>query len=72
MLYIDERKLFLLQVAIRGEIVLPLHTSDGGRVISEKETCRIPILKIKNHALNFKNQKIKLKSGHLVTDQINT
>lgn len=39
--------------------------------ISEKEQSRIPILKMKN-ALSFKNQKIRLISGHLVTDQINT
>lgn len=39
--------------------------------ISEKEQSRIPILKMKN-ALSFKNQKIRLKSGHVVTDQINT
>lgn len=63
MLYLHEVK-FFPQVAIRGEIILPLHTSSEESV-SEKEICRIPTFKMKNHALSFKNQKVRLKSGHL-------
>lgn len=55
-----------LQVAVRGEIILPLHTANELKSqFQKRKYVGLPTLTLKNHALSFKNQ-IRLKSGHLV------